>query len=147
MKKAVVLLLFFVACAQLHIAAQQEVNRKLTSAEVKQLSHYSDSIINQIKKIHRKEVREQAPGKYQPQRIALVRDYLWLFEYLEYQYQVVDISIKNVIAIIGEADKTYMEEGFVIKEYTAQNNPHLKLKNFKYSLVFKNNYLVMVKRY
>lgn len=147
MKKAVVLLLFFVACMQLAAVAQQEIKRKLTPAEVKQLSHYSDSILNRIKKIHRNEIREQAPGKYQPQRIALVRYYLWLFEYLEYQYQAVDISVKNVIAIIGESDKTYTEDGFLVKEYTAQNNPHLKLKNFKYTFVFKNNYLVLVKRY
>ena len=147
MRKAAVLLLFFVAFMQQSVIAQQEVKRKLTTTEVKQLSHYSDSILNQIKKIHRNEIREQAPGKYQPQRIALVRDYLWLFEFLEYQYQTVDISIKNVISIIGEADKTHIEEEFTVKEYTAQNNPHLKLKNFKYSLVFKKNYLVMVKRY
>jgi hypothetical protein len=44
MKKAAVLLLFFIAYAQLHLAAQQEVNRKLSTAEVKQLYHYSDSI-------------------------------------------------------------------------------------------------------
>lgn len=147
MRKAAVLLLFFVAFMQQSVIAQQEVKRKLTTTEVKQLSHYSDSILNQIKKIHRNEIREQAPGKYQPQRIALVRDYLWLFEFLEYQYQTVDISIKNVISIIGEADKTHIEEEFTVKEYTAQNNPHIKLKNFKYSLVFKKNYLVMVKRY
>jgi hypothetical protein len=29
MKKAAVLLLFFIECAKLHLAAQQEVNRKL----------------------------------------------------------------------------------------------------------------------
>jgi len=147
MRKAAILLLFFVAFMQQSVIAQQVVKRKLTTTEVKQLSHYSDSILNQIKKIHRNEIREQAPGKYQPQRIALLRDYLWLFEFLEYQYQTVDISLKNVISIIGEADKTHIEEEFTVKEYTAQNNPHLKLKNFKYSLVFKKNYLVMVKRY
>jgi hypothetical protein len=147
MRKAVVFIMFFMACQQLEVAAQQNYKRTLTASEVKILTHYSDSILNQIKKIHRKEIREQAFGKYQPQRIALVRDFLWLFEFFESQYTVVNFSPKNIITIIGNADKTYTEEGYLVMDYTAQNNPHLKHKNIRYTFVFKNNSLIMVKRY
>lgn len=147
MRKAVLFIMFFIVCLQLKVAAQQNYKRTLTASEIKILNHYSDSILNQIKKIHRKEIREQAPGKYQPQRIALVRDFLWLFEYFESQYPVVNFTTKNIITIIGEADKTYTEDGYLVMEYTAQNNPHLKLKNFRYTFVFKDDTLLMVKRY
>lgn len=147
MRKAVVFIMFFMACLQLKVAAQQNYKRTLTASEIKILTHYSDSILNQIKKIHRKEIREQAFGKYQPQRIALVRDFLWLFEFFESQYTVVNFSPKNIITIIGEADKTYTEDGYLVMDYTAQNNPHLKLKNFRYTFVFKDDSLIMVKRY
>jgi hypothetical protein len=147
MRKAVVFIIFFIACLQLKVAAQQNYKRTLTASEVKILTHYSDSILKQIKKIHRKEIREQLPGKYQPQRIALVRDFLWLFEYFENQYPVVNFTSKNIINIIGLADKTFTEDGYLVMEYTAQNNPHLKLKNLRYTFVFKNNSLIMVKRY
>ena len=147
MRKAVVFIMFFIACLQLKVAAQQNYKRTLTASEVKILNHYSDSILNQIKKIHRKEIREQAPGKYQPQRIALVRDFLWMFEYFENQYQVVNFTTKNIITIIADADKTYTDHSYLVMEYTAQNNPHLKLKNFRYTFVFKDDSLLMVKRY
>jgi hypothetical protein len=146
MRKAVVFIIFFIACLQLKVAAQQNYKRTLTASEVKILTRYSDSILKQIKKIHRKEIREQLPGKYQPQRIALVRDFLWLFEYFENQYPVVNFTSKNIINIIGLADKTFTEDGYLVMEYTAQNNPHLKLKNFRYTFVFKNDSLIMVKR-
>jgi len=147
MRKAVIFIMFFMACLQLKVAAQQDFKRTLTASEIKILTHYSDSILNQLKKIHRKEIKEQALGKYQPQRIALVRDFLWLFEFFESQYTVVNFSPKNIINIIGEADKTYTEDGYLVMNYTAQNNPHLKLKNFRYTFVFKYDSLIMVKRY
>lgn len=147
MKKIHVLLFILIQTLALPLLAQSEVKRVLNHQEIEQLKNYSDSILLQLKKIYFKELKEKTPAKYQPQRIALVRDFLWLFEFFEEQYTVINLSKKNVIKIIGKADKIYQEDGFDVFDYNLQNNPHFKLKNFKYSFVFKNNILVSVKRY
>lgn len=142
----VLFLLTVIIIAMASPAHAQLSKRQFAPAEVKTLSHYNDSILRELKLIYKMEVREQAPGKYQPQRIALVRSYLWTFQYLEQQKAVVSISKKDVIKILGRADQTYIEDGYEIFQYNGINKPYLHLKNFKYTLVFNRNELVLVRQ-
>lgn len=127
-------------------AKAQLTKRQFTPAEVKTLSHYNDSILQELKYLYKLEVKEQAPGKYQPQRIALVRSFLWTFQYLEQQKSVVSISKRDVMKILGKADSISSEDGYEIFQYNGINKPYLHLKNFRYTLVFNKDELVMVRQ-
>lgn len=118
--------------------------RMLSKSELKQLQVVKDSILFQLKYIYNKEIKENSPGKYQPQRIALVREYLLLFNFINERLDVIGFTTKNVKDIVGSPDRIFEEDGYQIYEYTSLNRPYLKLKNLKYQLVFKNDELVFV---
>ncbi len=128
------------------VFAQQFKKRILTTLEYKQLVHYSDSITNQLKLYYKLELKEQQPGKYQPERIGYIRGYLWLFTYLEQQLEVVSFSSNQIKRILGTPDLSYQEDGYDVFEYTWANRNYLKLKNLKYHFVFKNNELVYISK-
>ena len=118
--------------------------RMLSKSELKQLQVVKDSILFQLRYIYNKELKENSPGKYQPQRIALVREYLLLFQFINERLDVIGFTTKNVKDIVGPPDRIFDDDGYQIYEYTSLNRPYLKLKNLKYQLVFKNDELVFV---
>jgi hypothetical protein len=118
--------------------------RMLTKNEITQLKTVRDSILYELKLIYSKEISENSPGKYQPQRIALVREYLLLFGFMSDRLDVIRFNTQEVINIVGKPDRIFDEAGYQIYEYTSLNRPYLRLKNLKYHLVFNNNELVFV---
>ncbi|MCC7532764.1 MAG: hypothetical protein IT246_02360 [Bacteroidia bacterium] len=127
------------------VNAQSESKRKLSKLELKQLISYSDSIQLELKKIYKIEKKENIPAKYQPQRIQLVKDYLWLFQYIESQFNIVVFTEHDIIKIIGKPNKHAIENGEHKFFYTEINRPYLRLKNFNYTLSFKSKQLVSMK--
>jgi hypothetical protein len=119
--------------------------RTPTNAELKQLSSYCDSLLREMKRIYKLEKQENTPGKYQPQRIALVRSYLWIYQYLDKQLSVVAFSERDVIRILGRPNSRYPENDYEVFAYTDLDKPYLRLKNFNYKLIFKAKQLVLVK--
>lgn len=144
--KKIVISCIFITCFVLIGFAQDAgtPKRALTKNEAKQLKVVRDSILTELKSIYRKEVQENSPGKYQPQRIALVREYLLLFNFISERLEVIYFSPKDVMDIVGKPDKIFDEDGYQVYEYSSLNRPYLRLKNLKYQLVFKNNELVFV---
>lgn len=146
MKKGSLLLLVGLMFIGSMLKAQiNSSKRKPTNAELKQLSSYCDSLQRELKRIYKAEKQEEAPGKYQPQRIALVRNYLWIYQYLDKQLSVVAFSERDVIKILGKPNQRYPENDYEVFAYTDLDKPYLRLKNFNYKLIFKANYLALVK--
>lgn len=144
MKNIVIISFLVLGLGLKGFAQTTSTKRLLTSNELKQLKTLKDSILSELKSVYTKEVNERSPGKYQPQRIALVRAYLLLFNFMSDRLEVVNFTSKNVIDIVGKPDRIYLEDNYEIYEYTSLNRPYLRLKNLKYQLVFKNNELVFV---
>ncbi len=138
----VVLLVFFSAALK---AQTNSGKRTPTHAELKQLSSYCDSLLREMKRIYKLEKQENTPGKYQPQRIALVRSYLWIYQYLDKQLSVVAFTERDVIKILGRPNNRYLENDYEVFAYTDLDKPYLRLKNFNYKLIFKAKQLVLVK--
>lgn len=119
--------------------------RDFTNAELKQLTQYSDSIQQELKRLYKAELKENSPGKYQPQRLALVRSYLWIFDYLEHQRSVVAITSKQTEKILGHPDAHYQSGKYLVFQYKGLNKPYLKLKNMEYQFWFHSNQLIEIK--
>lgn len=145
MNRILLIGLFCVGCAMV-LVGQQPTNRPISVAELKYLSLHKDSVLNQLKFYHKLETQQNAPNKYQPERIALVREYLLQFDYLSTQLNVVSFKPNEVVKIVGKPDSNYIELGNRIYLYTALNKPYLRIKNLKYRLVFTNQQLVQVSR-
>jgi len=127
-------------------SAQQALDKRtLTSPELKQLASYCDSLQLELKSIYKQELKENSPGKYQPQRIALVRSYLWIFQYLTQSVDVLAISTRDVVKILGKPEVTYQVGNYQTFQYNGINKPYLKLKNFNYQFMFNNKQLIQVK--
>jgi hypothetical protein len=146
MKKVFALYLMLTSlCMSVAYAQKSSDKRVLTPPELKQLANYCDSLQRELKIIYKQELKENSPGKYQPQRIALVRSYLWIFQYLTQGVDVLSISTKDVIKILGKPDVTYQVANYQTFQYNGINKPYLKLKNFNYQLMFNNKQLIQVK--
>lgn len=120
--------------------------RIVSEQEIAQLALHRDTLIRNMNRLYKLEKKANAPGKYQPERIALVRQYLLLFEHLEAQADFVYYSKSDVIRILGRPDSTYHESGFQVYAYNSINNRYFRIKNIQYNLVFKDNELVFVRR-
>lgn len=146
------LLLLFVALCSFNTAlyAQEQDyyhgKRPISGSEIRQLAQHRDTLVRDLNRLYKKEKRLNTPGKYQPERIALVRQYLLLFEYLEEQADIVYFSEENVISILGTPDSTYRETGYHVFLYNSINNRYFRIRNIQYNLVFKDKELVFVRR-
>jgi hypothetical protein len=149
MQRTLFLFLFAVLCSLNAANAQQDTyygKRPITGSEIRQLAEHRDTLVRDLNRLYKKEKKLNTPGKYQPERIALVRQYLLLFEYLEEQADIVYFSEANVISILGRPDSTYNESGYHVFLYNSINNRYFRIRNIQYNLVFKNRELIFVKR-
>lgn len=149
MLRTLFLLLFALPYLSNTVNAQEDNyygKRPISGSEIRQLAEHRDTLVRDLNRLYKKEKRLNAPGKYQPERIALVRQYLLLFEYLEEQADIVYFSEENVISILGRPDSTYIESGYRVFLYNSINNRYFRVKNIRYDLVFKNRELLFVKR-
>lgn len=136
------LLAFFINCFQTVAQTTHSGKRLLLKTEEKQLAAFKDSLLNELKLLYVDEVKQNAPGKNQPQRIALVRDYLLLFAYVQEQKDIIHFTESSIIRILGKPDKISIENNTKKYHYQSINKPYLRLKNFNHTLYFYNNELV-----
>lgn len=121
---------------------------KVPKSEVKQLSHMADSIMKELKMLYKKEVKESATNKYQPERIALVRTYILLFDYIQNRCEVAAFRKQDIIAIFGKPDTLYKQKGTNNFElyYNKVIKKYVRIVNLRYRFYFKDGQLVRVRR-
>lgn len=139
-------LVVFISLSVFAFAQEQYGKRLITSVEVGQMSYHRDTIISALNRLYKKEKKLNSPGKYQPQRIELVRQYVLIFQQIERQHEFVYYSTADIKSILGKPDHSYYEDGYLVYEYHSLKSKFVSLKNINYSLVFKNNELVFVKQ-
>jgi hypothetical protein len=118
--------------------------RMLGANELYKLSYHKDTLLKAINNLYLLEKKENAPGKYQPQRIELVRQYLLLFKQIQNQYEFVYYSTSSIIQILGKPDKSYYDDDYLVYEYNSIKNKFVSIKNIHYHLVFDNDELVFI---
>jgi hypothetical protein len=123
--------------------------RKATKEEVTILAHIADSVLNELAILYKLEVKENSPRKYQPERIALVRSYLLLFQSIEDGSSVVSYSSKDIALIFGKPD-TIMYTNIAKTQsewlYGKLQTKYVRINNLRYRFYFKGNVLETVKR-
>lgn len=123
--------------------------RKATKEEVATLAHFADSVLNELKNLYKLEVKENSPRKYQPERIALVRSYLLVYQSIESSSAVVAYSSKDISLIFGRPD-TVITTPLTKTEtqwlYGKIQTKYVRINNLRYRFYFKNNVLERVKR-
>lgn len=152
--KKLLILLFVSACftsnAQVVSPSKQDERRKATKDEVKVLAHYADSFFNELKTLYKLEVKENSPRKYQPERIALVRSYLLLFQHMETSCEIIAYSKSDIKQIFGEPDTVIVKAGTVNKEmqwlYGNLQRKYVRINNLRYRFYYVNDKLQTVKR-
>ena len=148
-------LCFFIshlAIAQLD-QTEELVRRKATKVEVTKLAHIADSVLNELKNLYKLEVKENSPRKYQPERIALVRSYLLVYQTIENSSGVVAYSSKDIALIFGKPD-TVITRSITAPEakteaewlYAKVQTKFVRINNLRYRFYFRNNVLERVKR-
>lgn len=142
----ILILSILLALAARGLSQEQYGKRLLTVSELARMSYHHDTIISALGRLYKQEKKENAPGKYQPQRIELVRQYILIFQQIERQHEFVYYSKSDVVAIVGKPDSSYEEDGFQVYEYRSLKSKFVSLKNINYNMVFKNNELVFVKQ-
>lgn len=123
--------------------------RKATKEEVTILAHIADSVLNELKLLYKLEVKENSPRKYQPERIALVRSYLLLYQSIENGSGVVAYSSKDILNVFGKPDTViYTNMAKTQSEwlYGKLQTNYVYINNLRYRFYFKNNVLETVKR-
>jgi hypothetical protein len=117
-------------------------------SELKQLTGMADSLMLELKKLYKLELASNASGKYQPERISLIRTYLLLFDYVQRRCEVATFNKADVLHIFGKpdsiaysADKTNTRFYYntLIKKY-------VRIVNLRYRFYFKGNELIALKR-
>ena len=103
---------------------------------------YSDSIRIELKRLYKRENREKAPNKYQPERNAYIRAYLVLFSTIKQYLNAVKFSETDIIKILGKPNEIQNNGDQVIYVYSSLDKLYVKAKNFKYTLIFRNNELI-----
>ncbi len=127
----------------------QETRRPITGREVSAMRHLSDSFLTELKVLYKRELSEGQPQKYQPERIAYVRAYLMLFQYVQTSSSVIAYRKKDIEAIFGKADTVVCSVGVepVCESYYGKlQTKYVRINNLRYKFVFRNNMLEMVKR-
>lgn len=124
--------------------------RKATKEEVRVLAHLADSFFSELKVLYKMEVKENSPRKYQPERIALVRSYLLLFQHMETSCEVVAYDKNDITQIFGKPDTVIIKEHSTHKEmqwlYGNLQRKYVRINNLRYRFYYANNNLQAVKR-
>lgn len=148
-----ILLLIGCFCAGLSAMAQdkgaKETRRPIAAREVSAMRHLSDSFLTELKILYRRELKEGEPQKYQPERIAYVRAYLMLFQYVQSSTDIIAFRKKDIEAIFGKADTVFCTNDFLPvceNVYGKLQTKYIKINNLRYRFIFYNNVLEDVKR-
>lgn len=123
--------------------------RKATKQEVKAIKHLTDSFLTELKKLYALEISENSPRKYQPERIAIVRSYLILYQGLEKGCDIVSYSKSDVKLMFGSPDSIAVINKIdnVVKwHYSAMQKNYVRINNLRYVFYFQQNELMAVKR-
>lgn len=125
--------------------------RKPTHKEVKILAHLADSVLRELKTLYKLEQKENSPQKYQPDRIALVRSYLLLFQHLETSCSVVAYAKSDIVQIFGKPDTTIkllMSDKVKEEEwlYSGLEKKYIRIQNLRYRFYFKEGIVDRVRR-
>ena len=123
--------------------------RPIAAREVSAMRHLSDSFLTELKGLYKRELKEGEPQKYQPERIAYVRAYLMLFQYVQTSSSVIAYRKKDIEAIFGKADTVFCTNDFLPvceSVYGKLQTKYIKINNLRYRFIFYNNILEAVKR-
>jgi len=123
--------------------------RKATKQEVKVITLLADSFLTQLKLLYKLEVTQNSPRKYQPERIAIVRSYLLLYQNLEQACGVVSYSKNDISVMFGIPDSVSRVDKITQTftwHYTALQKNYVRINNLRYVFYFKQNELVKVGR-
>lgn len=149
----VIVFLLFSFYLQAQVTEEQSVTtrRKPSHKEVKTLAHLADSVLRELKVLYKLEQKENSPQKYQPDRIALVRSYLLIFQHLETSCSVVAYSKGDITQIFGKPDTTFKAiTADNIKEeewlYSGVDKKYIRIQNLRYRFYFKQGTLDRVRR-
>lgn len=137
------------AVAQQKGITAQDTRRPITGREVNAMRNLADSFLTELKVLYKKEQSLGEPQKYQPERIAYVRAYLMLFQYVQTSSSVIAYRKKDIEAIFGKADTVVCSVGAepVCESYYGKlQTKYVRINNLRYKFVFRNNMLEMVKR-
>ncbi|MES2778457.1 MAG: hypothetical protein V4651_01045 [Bacteroidota bacterium] len=150
------LLLTWILFTAFHLNAQVkeqiiDARRPATHKEVKMLAHLVDSVLTELKILYKLEQKENSPRKYQPDRIALVRSYLLIFQHIENSCSIVAYGKGDVSQIFGKPDTTFkVVTPEKVKEmewrYGGLEKKYIRINNLRYRFYFKNSMLDRVKR-
>ncbi len=153
MKQFLVILLLLVCSAtvvaQTRGVTAQETRRPITGREVSAMRHLADSFLTELKLLYKKEQSEGEPQKYQPERIAFVRAYLMLFQYVQTSSSVIAYRKKDIEAIFGKADTVFCstdKEPVCESFYGKLQTKYVRINNLRYKFIFKNGMLEAVRR-
>jgi hypothetical protein len=151
--KKLLFILFAIACFASHAQvtlSKTDERRKATREEVKILEHLADSFFNELKTLYKLEVKENSPRKYQPERIALVRSYLLLFQHMETSSEIVAYDKSDITQIFGKPDTIITKVGATHKEmqwlYGDLQRKYVRINNLRYRFFYVNDKLQSVKR-
>ncbi len=130
------------------IVPSDSLKPKVPKSEVKQLAFMADSVMKQLKVLYKKEVNENALNKYQPERIALVRTYILLFDYVQNRCEVATFKKADIIAIFGKPDTVYKHKETQQFElyYNKVIKKYVRIVNLRYRLYFDKGTLMRVRR-
>ena len=117
-------------------------------SELKQLSGMADSLMLELKKLYKLELASNASGKYQPERISLIRTYLLLFDYVQGRCEVATFKKADVLHIFGKPDSiAYSADKANTRfYYNTLIKKYVRIVNLRYRFYFKGNELKAVKR-
>ncbi len=121
----------------------------IPKSELWQLVDIADSLHTELKELYKKEAKTNSPNAYQPERIAIVRTYLLLFDYVQKRCEVARFKKSDIQYIFGKPDTILYEPrnkrnyqfyyDKVIKKY-------VRIVNLRYRFYFENDELVRVIR-
>lgn len=154
MQKLLFILLATCSVAAFAQTTQTDERRKATKEEVRVLAHLADSVLDELKVLYKLEVKENSPRKYQPERIALVRSYLLIFQHLETSCEIVAYSKNDVEQIFGKPDTTILKLTTVTHIKTKEEQwlygnvqrKYVRINNLRYRFFYVNNKLEAVRR-
>jgi hypothetical protein len=151
------LLLIWIVFWAIHLHAQvteektADTRRSATNREVKVLAHLADSVLGELKTLYKIEQKENSPQKYQPDRIALVRSYLLIFQHIENSCTIVAYEKKDIQQIFGKPDTMYTvltpsKNREIEWLYGRLERKYVRIRNLRYRFFFKNGVLEKVRR-
>jgi hypothetical protein len=140
---------FYISVQAQGTRSAADERRTATREEVRVLAHLADSFFTELKFLYRKEIKENSPQKYQPERIALVRSYLLLFQHMQTSCEIVSYDKKDILAIFGKPD-TVIYKGNPGQEmqwlYGNLQRQYVRINNLRYRFYYVNNKLQGVRR-